>query len=669
MPIPINQKKARVRQLFEEINQSDTDKFSLAHEALDMIDDILKDNPFCLDARVDKMWLYTEWVFDQIDEVINQAQFIIDHQEFGKDRMLGYDWLFWVYNNKFGIPEKAQEIIEEQLIELQSFDKKYEKDKIEGELLNKLANLKFDKDQYDKALGLWYKSYLKNPYIVERNAKAGILFLEHEDWKKAEELLLMHYEWSFEYEDGYRLQYGIKLKELFKADKLKQRPNLVGLLFNIIRNEKVYFKLEGKLDFFKTYLPEVEKWAKNNPESSLLWNAIANTYYFDVKNYTKSFQAFSVLLQTPQNFRFNDIERLYYSAKNTKEDFFALPFNFQNNTSRTCYSLLTGLLEISRKISKKKKRKKVLKLAIQAGAEGYLKYKEFLFNDQGSTENNQPHLFAMLCNNYANAIASYAFLKYKNDEEKKIEYFAKAGAIHLEGYAISPFRENLENASSDFFTANENEKSIQCSKELLKNYAENLSVFDFQNEYWQITYCYIRLKDFENAVKYYHIAKDFYLKYGRENKEAEFKFIFTAKLLYQYVVRDLKDYTSFIPEMEWYLENKIAFDQEPKEHGLVNHYLGLCYQNNGANQKAIKAFKEAVKLMENCEEVFYETKAEESRHQLKKLGVSLKKEKPSLVIRVKKILFFPLGLFVLIGLLIMSKLSTNKSKIYSHEKK
>jgi len=643
--------KEELNKTLEKLENENANKQALGYEALALIKEILSETPYDLDVIIIRMRINSN-VFENSSKIIDDATFIIENNQFGKDKMVGYNWLFWLYANVMEMPGKAIEVIEEQLIELHSlFSVKSQKDKIESELFDKWAYLKFQNEEKEEALKLWHKAYKKYPYF-DNNAFVGIQFLEEEEFEIAEEILITHFNWSFQYEDGFRLKYGIKLKELYESKKIENHPNLIGLLFNIIRNEDEYFKTEGKLDFYEKYYPELEKWVEKHPNNTLLLTASAHTHFFDTKNYEKAFQIFKKVLASDRSLQFTSLDRLHKVTKKTKNNFFELPFRFEG-LANDMYSNMTALDDFLDKTKKKKKKKKYSKLAIQYGEVGYNQFKNYLGEGNDDTYSNHPYIFAMLCNNYANALGKYADLNLKKKE--RVAYYSLAGDIHIEGYEMSPFSENLENASIDYFKGKKYKKSIQYSLKSIEVYREELSVYDFQYHYWQIARSYIALDEANNVHKYYLKAKELHQKVGKGSKDANSKFIFTAKLTLEYAIIKKQRYKESIAELEWFLNQKIALSQEPNEHGLISHYLGVCYKNTNEKEKALKAFQVAVDYLQEADWGFYDTKCEEAETYIQELGgkvVKKKKQKKktkSWFKRVTRKLLFPFIFIALIG--------------------
>lgn len=144
---------------------------------------------------------------------------------------------------------------------------------------------------------------------------------------------------------------------------------------------------------------------------------------------------------------------------------------------------------------------------------------------------NQPHIFAMRCKNYGLALEKYTELNKKQKEVLLI----KAGDVRMEGFKMSPFHENIGNASQVYFEAKNYQKSIDCSIRVLKDFQIDLSVYDTQYYYWKMVKGYVYLNDIK-AEKYYLKAKELFIKVGEGSKDATEKFIFISKVFYEYAL-------------------------------------------------------------------------------------------------------------------------------------
>lgn len=618
--------KKQLNLLLNQLNDKENNQQELAYKALGIIEDILAENPFDIDILNLRMRLNAN-ILEQSAAIIQDANFIIENDAFGEDKLIGYNWLFWVYNDLLSMPEKAIEVIENQLVEIQVlFNENYKKDELEGKLLNQLAQLKFDNNQEEVAIKIWLKSFAANPFLTHRNSFVGYLCLENNDLKNAETFLLKN--WHLElmgYNDFEKVKIAKKLKALFENNQLSNHPNLIGLYYNYLRNETEAFGLIKPLDFYDKHLPELEKWGIKYPNCSLIWVAIGNCYFLDTKNYDKAFTAYKTMLKGDEPYTYSIIKRVYQSAKKTKQNLLEITLPLKGNAGEM-YEMLTNLNSFAKKAKKKKEKKKYINTAVEFGEQGYNMYKDYLLNGKGNPENNEPYKFAMLCNNYANALCRYAKKNLTKKEQLKVYNYA--GDIHMEGFNMSPFIVNIENASQDYFKGKNYNKSIETSLQVLDLYKNELDVFDIQFHYWQIVSSNIKLGNSENAEKYYLKSKDMVLKVGKE-VEAGNHFIFTSKLFYRYVVEKKKIYKKSIPEIEWFIKEEIALKNHPKEHYLMHLFLGICYKETDQKEKAMPLLKSCFENLYDEEylEGYYSLKALEAKEILLLLGGIQEKKK------------------------------------------
>ncbi len=644
------QLQSKLDETLTALNSENSNTQEVGYTAISIVNDILEIDPFDIDVRILKMRLYTDKVLSNSQEIIKEAEFIIENDEFKADKMHGYDWLSWVYEEEMGMPDKAIEVIEEQLITTHSvYTKRYEIDEKEAELLNKIAFIKHHNSNTKEALTYWYASFKKYPYFHKRNAIAGMQFLEEKNFEKATELLLTHYDWCYNIEDGYRLQYGKQLKTLFDANELENQSDLIGLLFHIIRNEAAAFDLKNHLDFYDNYLPELEKQAEKHPQNSTIWFAIGNTYLNDVKNYEKALFAYTKSLEGDAPTRFSSIDRIHKCAKKTKTNFFELPLKIEGE-SNSLYNLMTDVMDYGRKAKKKKQQKKYTKLALEYGALAYKQYREYLIDGKGTTFNNQPHHFAMTCNNYGLVLNRYNEAFNKEEEYQKLaEVFAN---IHMEGYKMSPFYENITNGSDAFYEAKKYEECIKTSYLFFKEYKGDISAKDYQDRYWYIISSYKGLGGLEKVKQAYLEAKEQYTTLGPGGKGTAKSFVYNAKLYIEYALEKKKAFASVIPELEWIFTQKDLHKAIPLEIALFHYYAGICFKELNQKDKAIAHFQSSIPKLEAKESGYYFDKAEASKTFIKQLGGKVVKKKSkkskSPFIKIWTVLTLPFVLIILV---------------------
>ena len=112
----------------------------IATKALSLIDQILEENPNSIFALTERLKI-NNWVFENTSAIISDAEYIIQNKNFESDKMIGYNWLFWVYSEKLAMNDKAKEVLQDQILDCYSiFKKRYELDQNLGYLLDKLAH-------------------------------------------------------------------------------------------------------------------------------------------------------------------------------------------------------------------------------------------------------------------------------------------------------------------------------------------------------------------------------------------------------------------------------------------------------------------------------------------------------------------------------------------------
>ncbi len=179
----------KIEDIFDSIDsqKNETKRKSLGGEALSMIEEILTNNPKDIDALCFRMKLNTNYVFENTSKIIEDAEFIIDNFK-GTDKNIGYEWLAWVYKEMLGLPDKAHELYEEQLMHIYgSVKNKAQQDKLAAEILLKLGNHQYRQNLPEKGLKLYWQSYEKDPNLDDRNLFMANQYLDRKQWDKAYE--------------------------------------------------------------------------------------------------------------------------------------------------------------------------------------------------------------------------------------------------------------------------------------------------------------------------------------------------------------------------------------------------------------------------------------------------------------------------------------------------
>lgn len=108
----------------------------------------------------------------------------------------------------------------------------------------------------------------------------------------------------------------------------------------------------------------------------------------------------------------------------------------------------------------------LLKLRAQFYKVAYENYYNYFYNNSGLPENNDPHTFAMCCNNYGMALRALKL------PEKAVE-------VHRVGYALSPFWEQLDNWGNALMDLDQYEEAMEVFNTALGYSSEYLGFGDY----------------------------------------------------------------------------------------------------------------------------------------------------------------------------------------------
>jgi len=569
-------------------------QIAIAKEIWNTVDTMLEEDTFNIDLRVTRYNVMTSFNLGTPQDIINDANFMIEHDEFGRAKGIGYNWLSRIYGN-MGEHEKAITALKQQLSGVPSlYEKKYEREELEGEVLNSIAFHLFEMGKTKEAEKYIIRSYEKYPYIDDRNASSGKYFLAEKKLDLAFQFLSTHMDWSFETQDGQRAEYGKMLHALYQNGELDDHSGLLGMYFYIVRNEKELFNIEGTLDFFDDYVPEIEKWLKKYPTNSTLWVTLGNTYYYDLENYPKALEAYTKMLEGDNPTEFATLERMYTAAHEADVDFFSLPLKIEGR-SKHLYMHLTNAMNLADDEEDEDLKNKLYTLAAQYGQQGYFQYQDYLVDEKGDNHNNQPHMFSILCNNLGYTLAERDTLN--NGENLDVKTQAMIGNMTWLGYQFSPAPKNLLLASIAENNAKNYEQSIQLIDKYFQEHSGEANLDNMQELYWSQVNNYIQIDNLDMVKNTYTNAKELYTRTGAGVEYATRKFIYTAAQVFIYLVGVKKEYDLAIQEMNVFF-NETGFKKlEIEKYGEMYLYLGKAYREKEQKQEACEAYNNCVKTL------------------------------------------------------------------------
>ena len=287
------------------------------------------------------------------------------------------------------------------------------------------------------------------------------------------------------------------------------------------------------------------------------------------------------------------------------------------------------------------------------GETAYDSFKKYLIDNIGDSSKNRPHLFAMFCNNYALLLSSLSDL-IEEDKDMLVKSKALTAHIHMEGYQISPFIENLENAGTDFYNAQMWNETIQCYNDVIKEYSHDLDPDDIQNCYWFIISAAIKKHSPKEVKQYYSESKELYCSYGPGAIEATKYFAISTQDYFRYHFENSKEYEEITTKTDWLWEQKTMKKKFPLEYGIAMYGLGMCHIEKENKEEAVKALRLTVDLLQDDAPGFYYDKSIEAAKALTELGENsghkYEHRSPSMI---KKLWYTLIKPFQIIALLIM----------------
>ena len=542
-------------------------------KALVLIDQILEENSNSIFALTERLKI-NNWVFENTSAIIADAEYIIQNESFESEKMIGYNWLFWIYSEKLAIKDKAKEILEDQILACYSiFKKRYELDENLGYLLDKLAHFENEQGNEDKALSLWIQSFEKYPYIHNRNGQAGLLCLKNGLFNEASMLLNTYNKWSENSGNDYIDAISEQLNLLYNQNKIDAFEDLIGLKFNL---EVDGNKNDEKISYYKTFIAENEKTItellKKFPKNYLL-NITLAIAYNKVNNSAKTHEYRKAAAACGSLFYYPNVEYLYHHCLKLKQDFFEIEFS-ENYEANELYNLMTATYDLYLET----KDKRFAKLAEKFGAKCYKLYSDYFYRGEGNGYRNQPHLFAMACNNYGLCIFGAS---KDDDNEVKLEACAIAAKIHWEGYQMSPFSENIGNAVISAYRAKLYDVCLKYIQTNIEDYGESLSNLDKQDLYWYRMYCQLKLELLQEAQSTYYAARNLYIEHTSGDIEATEKFILSAENYFYYEI------STDCNELKWFFNETVFEKLNPISYAFVTFILAelLVLQNQTEEAK------------------------------------------------------------------------------------
>ncbi|MBF4486305.1 tetratricopeptide repeat protein [Flavobacterium sp. CSZ] len=587
-----------ITELYNTLDFSNEDDLLLSIEnkktcenILIIVQTILNKEPHHSEALLWRIRINNLPVFNNISDIQDDCNLILNASSDINDKLQAHDWLIYIYMEKLSLNDLAIETLQDKLIDISVIKDNYPlQDQAFGDTYYRLAYLYQQAGDETTAIDYYLKSFKHAPKITPRNYEGGLLLLELERFDEAEQLLSEHFE---EADPVECKDYAEKIEVLFNRGKLNKHWNLFNLFYPTAFEIPTEFGYKNRDEFVAKYLPIVIIETEKNPANAIAWRMLSNNYYFNDKNAKKGFDNLTKYYQIVQQVKDLAIERYYDTAEDLDIDLRSIDFPIYPNGA-ICYHVLTTYLEKGNEAQDKNDHfsaQMYYETAKKYGLVGYHAFDDYFNGNKGLSINNEPHTFAMLCNNLGIVIKQVSWYQHKSYLNDECKF---ASDIHWQGYQISAFWENLDNGM-EISWRNESALNLEnFCMEVLSNFDYYKNILEAEKWYQVMFYlisAYRQLEKYEEAKQVYEQTIQKFEEKGDEHKTivsivldtaiVYFNFLM-AKGLHNQSINDVRN-----------LFNNPTYQKMQSEKAEVFNYYFMAHAYLGLNDKdeAQKYFK------------------------------------------------------------------------------
>lgn len=561
----------------------------LSENILSLIEDILKEDELNKDALFWKIKLYNGPHYEDVSVMLSVAEEIIDKCKADKKAVLSaYDWLAWIYDNKLELKEKAIEVLHDKLIEVSLIEDDYSlKDREFGETYYLLAFIYKALENIDTALSFYQLAIEHYPDHYYATYQGGNLFLEREQYDLAYSFLHAYYKF---HGNEYSVSFAKRIEELFQEGKIEGRTDLLHLMYSIGLEYFSEFGYKSTKEFGMKYLPVIDAILEQHPEDTFAMRMKAQHYTLVEKNTRKAFDLLDKYFKKVNSI----IGPLYYVyfELGEKLGIDVQEYNYPLDVDGFYgYNLMTRFLEAAGELKENNQNEQSLryyKIAQNIGLTIYPVVESYFKTGKGDKVNNNPHGFAMICNNLGISIRNVAHLEEEDNYDKDI--YREAIALHKKGYEYSPFWENLESGMRMAELVKDYE-SVEYFGLKLLTYYDKFSV-GWMSVQGRLLKNYINDDNYDKAEQCYLSVKEEFEKQDIEDEDIVAEMIYLAADFFTYVRFKREDYNSAIAFTEDFFSNAKYFELR-QDIANINYWFSLawCYHSLKDRVQALQYFQ------------------------------------------------------------------------------
>ena len=401
------------------------------------------------EALLYRAFILTDYIFDQDDVLLEDANLLLDMDDDCKFKALNYLAKVNYRNNKL---DEAIDNLKTQADHLRS----YTTDNLAflqqelGGIYARVATIYNAKNNHQESL-LWDKKAFEiYPYNHHYNLSIAQYALEHKNYDLAgktmhQYLLLI----PFAGDNGFD-----EVMEKFQNshDSGIKNQNIDSVI--MLGNRMSGIDVLDQISFAKTCLSRF-------PENSDGYH-ILGTLLFDQKSYKEALVYFDKIVKNKTCYALS-LARYIICKYYTEGKIPNYPnLNEINPDPIDFYSAGILLKEAINYKNDKFPVNDFRELSATFYGEGYKLFYEYFYENKGLPNANHAHYFAMLCNNYGIVLCD-------------LDYWEKAINIHQIGYSQSPFWEQMNSLANAYFLNRNYQDAIQTDTSLLNEYGNYIS--------------------------------------------------------------------------------------------------------------------------------------------------------------------------------------------------
>jgi hypothetical protein len=570
----------------------------LGRKALLILNDLISEKPNDFSLRSIRVKLNSDWLFNNYNQIYDDAQYIVNNPDYASHKMFGYKWLLKANDRLNGGIKEVISILENKLIDVHLIYKSaHKKNKILSDTYYDLAKAYLKAGNENYAYQLLELSFDYNPYVNNRNLYLGLHMLKTAQYQKAEKYLWAHFLWGNHTSRNKIMRYGIFLNTLYENNHINEYPNLKALLFHIIRNNKSSFGCYVVTDFFKKFGDKLLDEVQKHPENSKLHAVLANTYYLDFNDYEKALAHYQKMLFGNDPFYNSYVTRIYACCETSTSNL--LKQVITNNSNFNAKDLF-GYYQIANDLFNlyfDTQNSKFLKLSEHYVKHSYDVMNAYLKYNVGDTYCNSILYFDSICSLYGKILTTYA--DSSNDIEQKQTLLVCAASVYWDGFNYSYSAENLELALATVLQANNAELFICYIRQLIaidEKFAITIEIFKL---IYRVNYKLLEKEDLKRMHTLYIHTKQLIEKHKIDDLDSMEVFINLAFDYYSLSINLNQNLDFVFGEINCLIGRDNLSKVHKDIYGVLLYYIGFCYDINQDCANAKKWYSQAILILKD----------------------------------------------------------------------